>query len=416
MKKAIQLVLLSSCLIITGCGSEPSYNDNYEEVVQEIVSKDDSVKVLTKELKGINDDGSYLVQVEIKVEEQDEIYQIYCRIDQKGAILNTYEGIEKMTCFTHGQSIASVKKVNPNSNSNEEDILCGIMSPSGEWLIEPQYNSIEYLNKNFYKVALEKFDDYGSLGYAYSIINNQGKLVFNMEEDEMLFINEMTDFIYYDNQISTYAGDTIVPELDLSQEYYDGTYRDGYYVVRELDTDVEYYIAGDGTLKVNEDQEAEFMNPSKNTYWKWDYEMECYDYYVDGVKTSVKEVVSPVIPDEHDRIIFSNNEGEYSIASPDGTLITTKLYKEIKPFNSAGYALARELREDHSGGYWVVLDTNGNEVITKEAKIVEVEMHAPLVAIRNEEGNEEYKLLNLYTLDLLDEQQLIMNLVKALEN
>ena len=93
MKKAIQLVLLSSCLIITGCDSEPSYNDNYEEVVQEIVSKDDSVKVLTKELKGINDDGSYLVQVEIKAEEQDEIYQIYCRIDQKGAILNTYEGI-----------------------------------------------------------------------------------------------------------------------------------------------------------------------------------------------------------------------------------------------------------------------------------------------------------------------------------
>ena len=412
----MKLFLLSSCLLVTGCGRDSSNNSTYEEVIQEVISKDDAVRVLTKELLGINDDGSYLVQAEIVVGEQEELYQIYCRIDQNGAILNTYEDIEEMTCFINEQSVAAVKKVNPNSNNEEEVTLYGIMNPSGEWIVEPQYNSIEYLNKNFYKVAVEKFDDFGSLGYSYNIINNKGQLIFEMVEDEELLLNETTDFIYYYDQLYTYAGEMIVPQLDLNQEYYDGTYRDGYYVVKEFHTDVEYYVAGDGTVKVNENQDAQFMNPSKNTYWKWNEETEGYDYYVNDIETAVKEVSSPVIPDEHDRIIFSNNQEEYGIALTDGTIVTKKLYKEIKPFNSAGYALARELREDHSGGYWVVLDTNGNEVITSETKIVEAELYLPLVGIRNEEGNEQYKLLNLYTLDLVDEDELIMNFIEALEN
>ena len=83
MKKALNLVLLSGCLVMTGCGSNSSNNNTYEtykEVVQETISEDASTKVLTKELVGMNDDGSYLVQVEVKVGEQEDIYQMYCRI------------------------------------------------------------------------------------------------------------------------------------------------------------------------------------------------------------------------------------------------------------------------------------------------------------------------------------------------
>ena len=417
MKKALQLVLISSCLLVTGCTGESASNNTYEEVVQEVISTDDSVKVLTKDLIGINDDGSYLVQVEVKVgDDVENLYQIYCRIDQNGAILNTYEDIEAMTCFTNGQSIASVKKVNPASNSDEEVNLYGLMSPSGEWLVEPQYNSIECLNKNFYKVAREKFDDFGSLGYDYRVINNKGNLVLEMVEDDTLFLNETTDFIYYKDKIYTYEGESFTSDLDLGQEYYDEIYREGYYVVKALDTDIEYYVSGDGSVQTNENQDVEFMNPSKNTYWKWHEEIDGYVYYVNDVETAVQGSSAPVIPDEHDRIIFSNQNGEYSIALTDGTLVTEKLYKDIQPFNSAGYALARQLREDQSGGYWVVLDTNGKEVITTEAQIVEAELYMPQVGIRDEAGNEQYKLLNLYTLELVDEQQLMINFVQTLES
>lgn len=418
MKKALNLVLLSGCLVMTGCGSNSSNNNTYEtykEVVQETISEDASTKVLTKELVGMNDDGSYLVQVEVKVGEQEDIYQMYCRIDGNGAILDIYEDIEKMTCFTNGQSIAAVKTVNSDSNSQDEVTLYGIMNPSGEWIVEPKYTSMEYLNKNFYKVAIEKFDDFGSLGYAYSVINNKGELVLEMIEDEKLLLNETTDFIYYYDQLYTYTGETIVPDLDLSKTYYDGTYRDGYCVLKDMDTDTEYYVSADGTSTVNENLEQEYTNPSKNTYWKWDYDLEGYFYYVNGVETAIKEAVAPVVPDAHNRIIFQNNKEEYGIALADGTLVTQKMYKEIKPFNRQGYALARELREDHSGGYWVVLDINGNEVITKEAKIVEAELYLPSVGIRDEEGNEHYKLLNLYTLDLVDEEQLMVNFVRTIE-
>lgn len=419
MKKTIKLILLSGCLMATGCGNTSSEmnntNDNNEEIVVEVVSEDGKMKVLTKELVGVNDDGTYLVKVVVKQGKEEEIKELFCRIDKEGNILNTYENVESMTCFTNGQSIVGIRKT--NSISSDEVTLYGVMNPSGKWIIEADYNEIEPLNQNFYTLLKEKFDDFGSLGYAKTVVNNQGDFIIEIEPTETLFLNDTTDFIFYNGQIYSYTGEVSELDLDFSRHYDEQAYGEDYYVLRDVETEIQYYIKPDGSITTyeNHDWNKEKINPFNNTYWKWDEDNMEFVYHVNDKATDIRDANSPAMPDTHGRMIVSNNKDESYIACPDGTIVSKKPYKMIKRFKNAGYVLAQELRENHTGGYWVVVDKDGNEVIGAEARIVEVNDDSPVVGIRNEEGNVQHKLLNLYTAEILDEFELMEKFVEALE-
>ncbi|HHW70114.1 MAG TPA: hypothetical protein GX392_02010 [Clostridiales bacterium] len=78
------------------------------------------------------------------------------------------------------------------------------------------------------------------------------------------------------------------------------------------------------------------------------------------------------------------------------------------------YLYAREIRENGQGGFYTILNTEGEEVITREAKIVSIDDDS--CTVRIDHDNETEKSINWFTLQLYDEEELREAFLKNLNS
>lgn len=78
------------------------------------------------------------------------------------------------------------------------------------------------------------------------------------------------------------------------------------------------------------------------------------------------------------------------------------------------YLYAREIRENGQGGFYTILNTEGEEVITREAKIVSIDDDS--CTVRIDHDNETEKSINWFTLQLYDEKELREAFLKNLNS
>ncbi|HHW70115.1 MAG TPA: hypothetical protein GX392_02015 [Clostridiales bacterium] len=247
------ILILALAILLVGCTNEKTHDkanktlnkdeievsdditheeETNEEEIDKKTSKlnqEDNRVIIEEDYNGrVNNDGTFIFEENYDLD--GTIYATYYRVDSEGNILNVYDDeIFQMHKFNDaGQSIVEIERKSECPGESDLVSMKGILDIDGNWLVEQATDILSFYD-SFYAVFQEQFDDYGSIGYKLSIINNQGKTLLELPissaeleaqdlSKESIFPSEgiyfSSEFFSHGDKIITYEGDVI--ELDFN--------------------------------------------------------------------------------------------------------------------------------------------------------------------------------------------------------
>lgn len=405
------LLLLVGCITLTGCSNITPGAFSSKGIFS--VSKK-NIEVISTNIVGMNDDGTVLV--EVLQQDKDIEYPVpetvYYTVDTEENVLHLYTGLEELSIFRGGHAIAKVMVEDPDPSKKGETEHYGLLSMSGEWVAEPNYASVSTSNGNFYCFRERIYDDYGYL-YDRNITYTYKGHYLTDDESLNLPNNYMKDVehVLSDNKIYTVDGDII--DLGDKLAGYSDNIRWEYgniILTKETEGVPDSYtvLTKSGEMIEYSDDKCN-VNPANNSYWlrvfkeysffgisKW--ELESITYYVNGEPTEASFGEAPIINylgHNVTSLMFPEGDKYYYMLDENGNYFHNAYY-EIEPFNSKGYTFAKSIRKDGSSGFWCLINTKGVEILDSSYKILDFLKRDSTITVRDENGEEQTKLIDLH--------------------